>query len=90
MPPLFVTPPFSPWRPGDAFNQEKEVKYKRKRKRGEKTKRKNKEVNKSKEKERKTCGSKFFLLLQVWYFFTVTLFVGQFNLGTLKKGKQLV
>ena len=59
MPPLFVTPPFSPWRPGDAFNQEKEVKYKRKRKRGEKTKRKNKEVNKSKEKERKTCGSNF-------------------------------
>ena len=36
MPPLFVTPPFSPWRPGDAFNQEKEVKYKRKRKRGKK------------------------------------------------------
>ena len=37
MPPLFVTPPFSPWRPGDAFNQEKEVKYK-KRKRGKKSK----------------------------------------------------
>ena len=40
MPPLFVTPPFSPWRPGDAFNQEKEVKYERKgkRKRGKKSK----------------------------------------------------
>ena len=36
MAPLFVTPPFSPWRPGDAFSQEKEVKYKRKRKRGKK------------------------------------------------------
>ena len=45
MPPLFVTPPFSPWRPGDAFNQEKEVKYKRKRGR-KKTKSKNKEVKK--------------------------------------------
>ena len=25
MPPVFVTPSFSPWRPGDAFSQEKEV-----------------------------------------------------------------
>ena len=25
MSPIFVTPPFSPWRPGDAFSQEKEV-----------------------------------------------------------------
>ena len=83
MPPLFVTPPFSPWRPGDAFNQEKEVKYERKRK---KHKRKNKEVNKSKEKERKTQVFPAFTSLVL---FIVTLFVGQFYLGRLKKWKLL-
>ena len=76
MPSLFVTPPFSPWKPGDAFNQEKEVKYKTK-KRGKN----NKEVNKPKEKERKTQVFPAFTSLVL---FIVTLFVGHFNLGTLE------
>ena len=74
MPPLFVTPPFSPWRPGDAFNQEKEVKYKRK-KRGKN----NKEVNKPKEKERENMCLQVFLAFTSLVLFIVTLFVGQFN-----------